>query len=275
MSLLDDAPDPSPAEETSLPSSPSDRQAEASPSSEEKPWFDGLPEDLVTDKVKRFGSQEDLLKSYNEAQKLISSKGLQPPADDASEEEVEAFYKSIGRPDSVDGYKYEIPEESYLDDETVGLYKDAALKAGATPKQFKSMMDSVNASIAADAERQEQEAKAQSEAARGLLEKEWGKNYKDNIKAIKGTMEKFGVGEDTMKAFSESGLGSNVEFVKFLNHITKAMGESTVSSQERLAPSGDHVKNLKAARDAETDPIKYDQLHKQYMDAKARLRGVI
>ena len=275
MSLLDETTDPAPADEVSPSSPPSDHQAKPSSPSEEKAWFDGISEDLVTDKIKRFGSLEDFTRSYNEAQKLISGKGLKAPGDDASTEEVDAFYKAIGRPDSVDGYKVTLPEDSLIDEDTLGVYKEAALKAGATTRQFQTMMDEVNASIANQLEADKAQAAERTREAEETLKGEWGSKYKDNIAAIKQTMNNLGISEATMDYMRETGVLSNVEFIKMLNTVTKSLGESNVSRGERLGDVNDQIKALKAARDSATDQLEYERLHQQYTDAVARRRGAI
>lgn len=288
MSILDDvAPegvsDPQPdggTPETSVDSATATPAGEIkdkpdSSKGEDQPWYSDIDESLLTDKIQRFKSKEDLVKSYNEAQKLISQKGMQPPSEDASPEEFKKFFQQIGAPESPDGYEYDIPEGSFIDDGVLDTYKQAALEAGATPYQFKVMMDKVNEAIESDFQAQEAEILERTNNAREALKKEWGSHYEENIKEIDNTLTRLGVSEDSKSELRQSGLAANTEIIKMLNNVSKMMSENNVSRSERFGDVKAEIEQVKAARDAESDPLKYDKLHSRYVELKQKQKGAI
>ena len=101
-------------------------------------WTDNFSEaelKVVTDKG--FKSPQDLLKSYQEMEKLSSNKFSIPKAEDA-----EAWKKldaKLGCPETIEGYEVEGVAE--IDKPFIDEFKAAALKAGMRPSQFQEMYD--------------------------------------------------------------------------------------------------------------------------------------
>jgi hypothetical protein len=85
-------------------------------------------------KSKGFKSIDDMAKSYREAEKVIHTKGgITVPGAEAKPEELDAFHKAIGRPDTVDGYEFGLPDgltPEQLDMDVVTPLREIALKAG-------------------------------------------------------------------------------------------------------------------------------------------------
>lgn len=68
-------------------------------------WREALPADLKSEKTfEKFNDVPSLAKSYLEAQKAISKKGVIIPSDKATPEEWNNYYRSLGRPDTPEGY---------------------------------------------------------------------------------------------------------------------------------------------------------------------------
>lgn len=148
---------------------------------------DWRPESLRGEKaLEKYKSPEDAYKALVEAQKLIGKKAdpLAPPADDASQEERDAFsaklreLRGVPAEDKVaEAYAIEVPEdapEGYaLSPELVGAFQGIAHKAGLAPAEFKELAAGyiqmeVQAITAA-----RQEAKVRQEKAETTLVKEW------------------------------------------------------------------------------------------------------
>lgn len=90
----------------------------------------------------KYTSEEDLWKGVDNMAKLVGQKqvvqGLQLPGEEASPEEVNAFYTALGRPESAD--KYELPKdlavpEGYNIDEVSQNFRNLAHKNGIPQKQ--------------------------------------------------------------------------------------------------------------------------------------------
>lgn len=150
--------------------------------------------------------------------------------DNPTAEETAAYFKSIGRPDDVNGYdiqKPELPEGLPYSDEVVGQFKEAALALNMTPTQaqglFKWYMDGTVNAHKVDAENR---SKSVTEAETAL-KTEYGADYSANLELMKRAVEKFG-GEEFIKHMDDTGLGNNPMIIKTFVNIGKAMSEDTL-----------------------------------------------
>lgn len=125
----------------------------------ERPAFmDIVPTDYkekswVQDIAKAEDPYSAFFKTYENAQSKIGEKagGIQPLAADATPEQVKAYYKQLGAPDSFEGYDYNGPDLSkederiqkaagaMRDDNVLKSMKEIALNAGLTTKQFNDL----------------------------------------------------------------------------------------------------------------------------------------
>jgi len=148
---------------------------------------DWRPESLRGEKaLEKYKSPEDAYKALVEAQKLIGKKAdpFAPPADDAPQEEKDAFsaklreLRGVPAEDKVaEAYAVEVPEdapEGYaLSPELVGAFQGIAHKAGLAPAEFKELAAGyVQMELQAIAAAR-QDAKVRQEKAETALVKEW------------------------------------------------------------------------------------------------------
>lgn len=96
-------------------------------------WTSKLPEDLAParDSLGRFKNVEDLVRAYDGANKLIGRKGVILPTKDSSPEEIASFNKTMGVPESPEGYMEsvrpgEMPEGVTWSDEIAKSYFEVA-----------------------------------------------------------------------------------------------------------------------------------------------------
>lgn len=148
---------------------------------------DWRPESLRGEKaLEKYQSAEEAHRALVEAQKLIGKKAdpFAPPADDAPQEEKDAFsaklreLRGVPAEDKVaEAYAVEVPEdapEGYaLSPELVGAFQGLAHKAGLAPAEFKELAAGyVQMELQAIAAAR-QEAKVRQEKAETALVKEW------------------------------------------------------------------------------------------------------
>jgi len=136
--------------------------------------------------LEKYKGPEDAFKALVEAQKLIGKKAdpLAPPAEDAPQEEKDAFsaklreLRGVPTEDKVaEAYAVEVPKnapEGYaVNPELVGAFQGIAHKAGLAPAEFKELAAGyVQMEIQAIAAAR-QDAKARQEKAETALVKEW------------------------------------------------------------------------------------------------------
>lgn len=85
-----------------------------------------------------------LFKSFDSAQELIGKRPAGVPHVDAPQEEWNQFYKTLGRPDTPDGYEVklpELPEGLKSSDEQLKSFKEKAYELGLTPKQAQALIE--------------------------------------------------------------------------------------------------------------------------------------
>ena len=116
-------------------------------------------------------SVEDIARTAYGAEKLVGQRATDIPGQDATEEELEAFYAKAGRPQEASGYEFNlpegIPEDFPYDAEARDKFASQAHKAGLRPEQARALHDwfvkeqagtfsaSADAGKAAEAERVE------------------------------------------------------------------------------------------------------------------------
>ena len=151
-------------------------------------WLDRLPADLAEAKasLSKFQSLPDMAKSYRHLEQTLGKKANATylPDPDAKPEEIAAFRKKIGVPETPEGYKIApetLPEGITWNDELAKPYAAIAHKYNIPEAALKEL---AKANVQQEAlrltetgrlvERQLQEGEAQ-------LQKDWGSNYKRNL----------------------------------------------------------------------------------------------
>lgn len=108
--------------------------------------FTGYLQTRGWDKKTPEEAAHEAYKSHNEAQQMISrltgtpdkDRILITPKPDATEAEKNAYYEKLGRPSKADDYDFKsikFPDGSELDDDFVGVLRNAAFKANASKDQ--------------------------------------------------------------------------------------------------------------------------------------------
>jgi hypothetical protein len=169
--------------------------------------------------LERVPDIDTLAKNYIEGQKYISKTRANIPAEDASQEEWDKFYGSLGRPENPDDYGSMMPEvEGILWDETkVKDFNKLFHSAGLTPKQAEIIREGYVDIIRNDIEMvQENTMKAEADL-KGI----WGKrNFDRNIGRVKVMVERFGP-EGSLDHFNAQGFGRDPVFLQMMANIAK------------------------------------------------------
>lgn len=150
-------------------------------SSNDTAWLAGLSEDnrsLVD--AKGWSGKPDInpiLDSYRNAEAQLG-KALVPPGDDASDEDHEAFYAKLGRPEKPDGYQFKmpdgLPEDFAYSDELAKEFKDWAHAEGLSPRQAQRLHDRFVGQQAAAWTAHAEETGASARAAHEAIIEAWG-----------------------------------------------------------------------------------------------------
>ena len=210
-----------------------------------KAWGAQLSKELKENKdaVKALAKFEDissLASSYIELEKKLGSMHA-IPGKEATKEELDAFYKKLGKPDAADkyGFKQEWDAEK--------RFAEAAYEANLSDAQAKSLYAFFH-KIGEDQQAQFAEAvKKQAEEADAALKKEFGNKVSEKMELYTKGLKAFG----TAPVFSQlekTGLAYHPDFVKMFIKIGEALGESRTVLGGRSAST----RGITSARDGGT-----------------------
>lgn len=155
-------------------------QAEAPVSEGQAVWYESAP-DEVKGYIQNKG-WDDPFKAVSSYQELEKFRGanenelLRLPKDPDAEGAYDAIYTKLGRPDSVDGYEINIPENVTVDDARLNGAKELAHKLGLNQKQLQGIIDFDSQYYSQAQAQYEEQVAQQQEAEYNALRREWGSN---------------------------------------------------------------------------------------------------
>jgi hypothetical protein len=209
--------------------------AETAPSS----WRDTLPDDLKSDpSLQSFKDIPALAKSFIETKKMVGAKqGVQIPNEKSTPEEIAAFHKGLGVPDSPSLYQIKRPDSALdlgWDSQAEGEFFAAAHKAGLTPKQVQAAVDWYGKWERAKLEK----ARGEANETSVRLRTEWGPDYDAKVGRANRVIAEYG-GQELADAFGTPGhvlnaAGRHPVFVKFVAALGDALVEHGAITGEGL-----------------------------------------
>ena len=209
-----------------------------------KAWGAQLSKELKENEeaVKVLSKFEDisgLANSYIELEKKQGSMHT-IPGEKATQEELDAFYKRLGKPEAADKYSF---DQKY---EAEKRFAEAAFKANLSDKQAKELYDFfLNIGQSQQAQYKEIIVKKAQETD-ALLQKEYGNLFEQKIGNYTKALKLLGGGE-VMKQLEETGLAYDPGFVKLMINAGEALGESKAVIGNGTTPNG-----IKSAREGGT-----------------------
>lgn len=191
----------------------------ASKVSDDKSWYDSLPESLRNNEnISKFrgGRLDDFALAYINAVKLI---GASPDKvlrlDQAKPIDV---LRRLGAPEKPEAYTLKPPEGVPAElavGEGLDWYKQVAAEAGLLPEQAQKVYEAYVRRV----QELEQQAQAQVKEAETALRMKWGQAYDHNINFAKAAVNALGIQE----AVASSGLGANPAFIEAMARVGQAM----------------------------------------------------
>ena len=135
--------------------------------------------------LQNFQDMDGFVKSYLHSQKLVGADKIPIPNKYATDEDWNAVYEKLGKPKSPDGYEYNLPKETKLDDNSLKAFSAEAHKLGLLPKQAQGIIKYYNDLAGASETEANNKAEAARTEAEKNLRKEFGSTYNDRIMADK------------------------------------------------------------------------------------------
>lgn len=202
----------------------------------DKPWYSYLPDgptkELYT--AKNYKNPIVAADSHYSANKMVSGGNIvELPGDSATPEQIEAFQRKLGRPETIDGYK-DVKWGDNADEKFVGLGKNVAFKLGLSPKQAETLATEWNTFAAAQAAEWEKASTEKNAADIAALKTQFGADYDamlaggsralKALTALKGQDGKAVLSQDDVNAIEASiGAAPLVKLLAVLGSLTKEM----------------------------------------------------
>lgn len=221
-------------------------------------WRDTLPEDIRGNAtLTKFTDVNSLAKSYIDIQGLIGKKGVFPPGEKATKEQLTEFYKNIGQPE-LEKFEIKAPEGKKFNTQVVDAFKKVAHEGGLLPRQAQSVLDWY---LAHEEGAQKSSALASVEKMKTdheALKKEWGEGYDKQIALANMAVKEVG-GEEAQKYLNSSKLANDVQLVKLLAKMGARLGEDKLRGD-----GGGKFGSTPSEIQAEIDKVRADLKHAYY-----------
>lgn len=252
-------------------------------------FIQGLPEAIRAQAVptelqthpafKDIKDMSGLVKSYLHAQSFVG-KRFELPGENATPEEINTFYKNLGRPEKPEDYSFKddgLPKEIYGREEILKSMRAVMHQNGLTKKQAEAVFDAYTQTMNKHVEQlgvQEKERKTQ---AVEQLKKDFGADLDKKVNMARAVVNKFG-GDEFKEYLNKSGLGDNPQLIRMFAKLAEAMGNDQMLSGTGDAGSGSAAEALQKLRAMEADPEVVKSLmdrshaaHKKNTEERSRL----
>jgi hypothetical protein len=215
---------------------PAPVETAAAPAGEGTPdWRDAIAEPGLRRVAEKFTSPVEVVKSYAALQSRLG-RSVVKPGSDAGAEEVAAYHRQLGVPETPAGYEVALPEslpEALRDDPaTVALQQDflkAMHGAGAPPAVVQQALDWYYGQVGESLAQQTRGAEERRQEAEAGLRREWGGDHERNVALAQRAVQAFG--DDAFTEFLESHeaagvkLGDHPAFLRAFAAIGRGLGE--------------------------------------------------
>lgn len=227
-------------------------------------WRSALPPDIRdAEVIQRAKDVPSLAKSLIEAQAMIGAKRTKVPGKNAKPEELDAFYKEIGRPDAPD--KYTLPTEGMpqgvdVPRETWDAFTKEAYRVGLTDAQAAALTRFHATQVHNQTQNLLTKQAEVEKAWEGELRQEFGDAFDERLNLAKAAIKQFDPSGKLMDYLDKSRLGSHPDMVRFMAQVGKAL-----ASDEVIGSGGNKSFGVTPGEaKAQIDALKMD---KEFMEA--------
>ena len=201
-------------------------------------WRSVLPPDLQQEKtLEKFKGVDGLAKSYVELEKdasrLRNAKGVIVPGENAKPEDIDAFHKAIGRPDTPEDYGFtkpdNLPEGVAWDADRMAAYAKVFHANGIPKAAAHAIIQAHTEFVIQEAAADEKAQKEFLEASTVAIKKEWGKDFEANLAQSEAIIEKL-FGSEFKSLLKSTGLGNHPAVVRGMFKASQMIGEHALST---------------------------------------------
>jgi len=190
-----------------------------------------IPEEYKEEKsLQNFNKMDDFVKSYLHSQKMVGLDKIPVPNKHATEEDWKEVYKKLGSPEAADGYKYSLPEDHAVPEDTLKSFSEEAVKLGLLPNQADGIMKYYNEVINQGMNEQNIQTEEARTKAEQELRNEYGSTYDNKITGAKNLATATLGSEFLNSTILQDGskLGDNPQIVKAFAQLSEKLSEDDI-----------------------------------------------
>jgi hypothetical protein len=190
-----------------------------------------IPEEYREEKsLQNFNKMDDFVKSYLHSQKLVGLDKIAVPNKHATDEDWKEVYKKLGSPETADAYKYSLPEDHQVPEDTLKSFSEEAVKLGLLPNQADGIMKYYNDVINQGLNDQNIKAEEARKISEQELRQEFGPTFDNKITGAKN-LATATLGADFLNntmLSDGSKLGDNIQIVKAFANLSEKLSEDDI-----------------------------------------------
>ena len=190
-----------------------------------------IPEEYREEKsLQNFSKMDDLVKSYLHSQKMVGLDKIPVPNKHATEEDWKEVYKRLGSPETAEDYKYTLPEDHAVPEDTLKSFSEQAVKLGLLPNQADGIMKYYNDVINNGVNEQNIKSEEARKVSEQELRKEFGSTFDNKITGARN-LATATLGADflnTTMLADGSKLGDNPQIVKAFANLSEKLSEDDI-----------------------------------------------
>ena len=227
--------------------------------------------------LQNFQDMDGFVKSYLHSQKLVGADKLPIPNKYATDEDWNAVYEKLGKPKSPDGYEFNLPKETKLDENSLKAFSAEAHKLGLLPKQAQGIIKYYNDLAGVSETEANNKAEAARNEAEKNLRKEFGSTYNNRITAAKKLATTTLGNEFLNNTILQDGskLGDNPTVVKAFADLAAQMSEDNLIKGDAPAYMSNKEINRQIATLQQPGSAYWDKKHPSHADAVQEVQDLI
>lgn len=230
-------------------------------------------QDKFWDREKGEVNVETLAKSYKELESIKGdpTKYTKLPGENSTPEEMDGFWKQLGKPEKADDYAVNVPEGLFVPDDMLKSFKEACLNNNIPKAQAEKLAEWYMGSQV-EAINQWNESINATEAE---LKKSWGADYQKNIDGAYNTLVGLTSKEEASGMLEK--YGNDVSFIKMLNKMNSMVSEDSITeptSGMGINNNSGMIEEFNSIMKNSKNPLNsafYNAKHPRHEEAKTRL----
>lgn len=210
-------------------------------------WLDALPDDAkeYKDTLSKYKSVPDMAKALANANALIGKK-LGVPNEKSTPEEIAAYRKAVGVPESLDEYKFApdaLPEGMTWNDDFAKPFAEIAHKHNVPPGAMKALANQFANYEKAKFDVVQSTLDKQRTEAVQTLQKEWGTEFDKNIGVAKQAAKMAGVNSSSYGFADPEVVRGFVRMAQMMSEDKMGRGVATAEMMTGQARAMDIMRN--------------------------------